>query len=140
MNRRDILLGASSLADDTIMSDVGKSLDFLAGRSEINANGIGVIGFCMGGRSAFLTNAVLPTKIKAAISFYGGGIDATAGNPLGQNRYSIAAPQCNRPSCSCTVVKTNSSPLTSMVELLRLYPKPRNAIFSIFFPKPDMAS
>ena len=84
MNRRDILLGASSLADDTIMSDVGKSLDFLAGRSEINANGIGVIGFCMGGRSAFLTNAVLPTKIKAAISFYGGGIDATAGNPLGQ--------------------------------------------------------
>ena len=73
-----------SLNDDAIMSDVGKSLDFLAGKSEINANGIGVIGFCMGGRYAFLTNAVYPTKIKAAISFYGGGIDATAGNPLGQ--------------------------------------------------------
>ncbi|WP_373546082.1 dienelactone hydrolase family protein [Chamaesiphon sp.] len=73
-----------SLNDDAIMSDVGKSIDFLAGKSEINANGIGVIGFCMGGRYAFLTNAVYPTKIKAAISFYGGGIDATAGNPLGQ--------------------------------------------------------
>ena len=73
-----------SLNDDAIMSDVGKSLDFLAGKSEVNANGIGVIGFCMGGRYAFLTNAVYPTKIKAAISFYGGGIDATAGNPLGQ--------------------------------------------------------
>jgi carboxymethylenebutenolidase len=73
-----------SLNDDAIMSDVGKSLDFLAGKSEINTNGIGIIGFCMGGRYAFLSNAVYPTKIKAAISFYGGGIDPAAGNPLGQ--------------------------------------------------------
>ena len=73
-----------SLNDNAIMGDVGKSLDFLAGKSEINASGIGVIGFCMGGRYAFLTNAVYPTKVKAAISFYGGGIDASAGNPLGQ--------------------------------------------------------
>jgi carboxymethylenebutenolidase len=73
-----------SLNDDAIMSDVGKSLDFLAGKTEINANKIGVIGFCMGGRYAFLTNAVYPTKIKAAISFYGAGIDALPDNPLGQ--------------------------------------------------------
>ena len=73
-----------SLNDESIMGDVGKSLDFITGKSEINANGIGVIGFCMGGRYAFLSNAVYPTKIKAAISFYGGGIDANPGNPLGQ--------------------------------------------------------
>ncbi|WP_309743282.1 dienelactone hydrolase family protein [Chamaesiphon sp. OTE_20_metabat_361] len=73
-----------TLNDNAIMSDVGKSIDFLAGKTEVNANGIGVIGFCMGGRYAFLTNANYPTKIKAAISFYGGGIDATPGNPLGQ--------------------------------------------------------
>jgi carboxymethylenebutenolidase len=73
-----------SLNDESVMNDVGKSLDFLTGKSEINANGIGVIGFCMGGRYAFLSNAVYPTKIKAAISFYGGGIDANPGNPLGQ--------------------------------------------------------
>ncbi|WP_310417143.1 dienelactone hydrolase family protein [Chamaesiphon sp. OTE_8_metabat_110] len=73
-----------TLNDNAIMSDVGKSIDFLAGKTEVNANGIGVIGFCMGGRYAFLTNATYPTKIKAAISFYGGGIDATPGNPLGQ--------------------------------------------------------
>ena len=35
-------------------------------------------GFCMGGRVSFLTNAILP--IKAAVSFYGGGI---APNPMG---------------------------------------------------------
>jgi carboxymethylenebutenolidase len=73
-----------SLNDDAIMGDVGKTIDFLGGKAEVNANGIGVIGFCMGGRYAFLTNAVHGTKIKAAISFYGGGIDAPAGNPLGQ--------------------------------------------------------
>ncbi len=73
-----------SLNDDAIMGDVGKSIDFLAGKPEINVNGIGVIGFCMGGRYAFLANAAYPAKIKAAISFYGGGIDAAAGNPLGQ--------------------------------------------------------
>lgn len=73
-----------SLKDDVIMSDVGKSLDFLGAKTEINVSGIGVIGFCMGGRYAFLSNAVYPTKIKAAISFYGGGIDASPGNPLGQ--------------------------------------------------------
>ena len=86
-----------SLNDDAIMSDVGKSLDFLAGKSEINANGIGVMGFCMGGRYAFLTNAVYPTKIKAAISFYGGGIDATAGNPLGQKSLLDRSPAMQSP-------------------------------------------
>ncbi len=73
-----------SLNDDAIMGDVGKSIDFLAGKAEVNANGIGVIGFCMGGRYAFLTNSTYSTKIKAAVSFYGGGIDPVADNPLGQ--------------------------------------------------------
>jgi carboxymethylenebutenolidase len=33
---------------------------------------IGAIGFCLGGRAAFIANATLP--LGAAISFYGGGI------------------------------------------------------------------
>jgi carboxymethylenebutenolidase len=73
-----------SLKDDAVMADVGKSLNFLAGKPEINPAGIGVLGFCMGGRYAFLTNATFPNKIKAAVSFYGGGIDAPADNALGQ--------------------------------------------------------
>ena len=39
---------------------------------------IACIGFCMGGRVSFLTNSLLP--VKAAVSFYGGGI---APNPMG---------------------------------------------------------
>jgi carboxymethylenebutenolidase len=73
-----------SLNDDGIMSDVGKSIEFLSGKSEINANGIGVVGFCMGGRYAFLANASYPTKIKATVSFYGGGIDAAPENSMGR--------------------------------------------------------
>jgi carboxymethylenebutenolidase len=86
-----------SLNDDGIMSDVGKSLDFLAGKSEINPNGIGVIGFCMGGRYAFLTNAVYSTKIKAAVSFYGGGIDAAPANSMGRKSLLDRVPAMQSP-------------------------------------------
>jgi carboxymethylenebutenolidase len=86
-----------SLNDDAVMSDVGKSLDFLAGKPEINANGIGVIGFCMGGKYAFLTNSVHSTKIKAAISFYGGGIDPALNNPLGQKSLLDRVPAMQAP-------------------------------------------
>jgi carboxymethylenebutenolidase len=86
-----------SLNDDAVMSDVGKSLDFLAGKPEINANGIGVIGFCMGGKYAFLTNSIHASKIKAAISFYGGGIDPAPNNPLGQKSLLDRVPAMQAP-------------------------------------------
>jgi carboxymethylenebutenolidase len=72
-----------TLKDDVVMSDVGKSIEFLAKRAEVNASGIGVIGFCMGGRYTFLSNAVYPNQIKAAVAFYGGGIDNPA-DPVGR--------------------------------------------------------
>ena len=86
-----------SLNDDAVMSDVGKSLDFLAGKAEVNTSGIGVVGFCMGGRYAFLTNASYPTKIKATIAFYGGGIDPTPGNPMGQKSLLDRVPAMQSP-------------------------------------------
>lgn len=36
------------------------------------SRGVAAVGFCMGGRTAYLANAVVP--LKAAISFYGGNI------------------------------------------------------------------
>jgi carboxymethylenebutenolidase len=86
-----------SLNDNAVMSDIGKSIDFLAGKGEIEANKIGVIGFCMGGRYAFLTNATYPTKIQAAISFYGGGIDPAPGNPMGQKSLLDRVPAMQSP-------------------------------------------
>ncbi|AFZ00909.1 dienelactone hydrolase family protein [Calothrix sp. PCC 6303] len=64
-----------TLNDDTVMSEVGKGLEFLAKRKEVTANKVGVMGFCMGGRYTFLANAVHADKFKGAVAFYGGGID-----------------------------------------------------------------
>lgn len=78
-----------TLKDDGVMQEFGQSLEFLQTRREVRPGGVGVTGFCMGGRYTFLANAVYPKQIKAAVSFYGGGIAATndvAGRPslLGQ--------------------------------------------------------
>jgi carboxymethylenebutenolidase len=67
-----------TLNDDTVMAEVGQAIQFLKTRKEVLPNSIGVTGFCMGGRFAFLANAAHAQSIKAAVSFYGGGI---AGNP-----------------------------------------------------------
>ena len=66
-----------TLKDDVVMREFGQSLEFLQTRSEVRPGGVGVTGFCMGGRYTFLANAVHAKRVKAAVSFYGGGIAAT---------------------------------------------------------------
>jgi carboxymethylenebutenolidase len=72
-----------TLKDDTVMAELSKGVDFLAKRAEVRGGGVGVMGFCMGGRYTFLANAVQAGKVKAAVSFYGGGIAANP-DPLGR--------------------------------------------------------
>lgn len=86
-----------SLNDDAIMRDVGNSIEFLSAKPEINSNEIGVIGFCMGGRYAFLSSSVHAAKIKATIAFYGGGIDPVVGNQLGQKSLLDRVPAIQSP-------------------------------------------
>lgn len=62
------------LDDDTVLARTERALDFLAGREEADWTAVAVIGFCMGGRYAFLANAALSSRFKAAAAFYGGGI------------------------------------------------------------------
>jgi carboxymethylenebutenolidase len=62
------------LDDDTVMAQTETALDFLANRPEANGDAVAVTGFCMGGRYAFLANAALSSRFKAASCFYGGGI------------------------------------------------------------------
>lgn len=59
-----------------IMSDIKAAIDYLKTLPNVKAEAIGAIGFCFGGHVAYLA-ATLP-DIKAAASFYGGGI-ATSG-------------------------------------------------------------
>jgi carboxymethylenebutenolidase len=60
-----------ALKVDEIENDVRAAHAWLAQEEGVVEN-MGIIGFCMGGRSTFIANSVLP--FKAAISLYGGGI------------------------------------------------------------------
>lgn len=64
----------ATLVDDICMAETATGLAFLAAQSDVQADAIGVIGFCMGGRLAFLANLTFGAKLKATVSFYGGGI------------------------------------------------------------------
>jgi carboxymethylenebutenolidase len=64
----------SSLDQMSLMDEAKTWLEFLAKDPAIVTESLGVIGFCFGGRLAFLANAVLKEKLSVAISFYGGGI------------------------------------------------------------------
>ena len=60
-----------TLDDATVMAEVGGALDVLESEG---ARRNAIIGFCMGGRAAFLANAVHGERLRASVSFYGGGI------------------------------------------------------------------
>lgn len=61
------------LRDHAIISDVSATVEFLKGHRLVNAGKVGIVGFCLGGRVAYLMAAVNPS-FKAAVSYYGGSI------------------------------------------------------------------
>ena len=61
----------SNLPPDRAARDMSGAVDYLASHEAVTGDGIGVVGFCMGGMLAFLLAAHRPDKIKAAVPFYG---------------------------------------------------------------------
>ncbi len=61
-----------ALKNEEIESDVRATREWLVAQEGVGEN-IGIIGFCMGGRSAYIANSS-GMEFKAAISLYGGGI------------------------------------------------------------------
>jgi carboxymethylenebutenolidase len=60
-------------ADRTALQrDLADAVQALRGRSEVRGRGIGAIGYCMGGRLAYVAAAT--AGIDAAVAYYGGGI------------------------------------------------------------------
>jgi carboxymethylenebutenolidase len=53
-------------------ADMRSAYEWLRTNSQVKAEHISCVGFCMGGRISFLANSVL--ALRAAVSFYGGGI------------------------------------------------------------------
>jgi len=60
-----------NLPPDRAARDMSGAVDFLAGHSAVTSDGIGVVGFCMGGMLAFIIAANRPDKVKAVVPFYG---------------------------------------------------------------------
>ena len=61
-----------ALSDEGLEADIRAGHEWLAAPSRAGAQAIGAVGFCMGGRTAFLAASTVP--LKAAVSYYGGGI------------------------------------------------------------------
>jgi len=56
---------------DRAARDMSGAIDFLAGHPSVTSQGIGVVGFCMGGMLSFLIACNRPDKVKAVVPFYG---------------------------------------------------------------------
>jgi carboxymethylenebutenolidase len=69
----DALTRMGRLRDRNIIADVNATIDHLGSMPEIKADSIGITGFCMGGRVAYLM-ACQHSALKAAVVFYGGNI------------------------------------------------------------------
>jgi len=77
----DFAARRSRLSDRRIIKDIAATADFLRAQSAVDGERLGVIGFCMGGRLAYLTAATNPA-CKAAVAFYAGNIFRAWGRDL----------------------------------------------------------
>jgi carboxymethylenebutenolidase len=71
----------NALKADEMIADAKAALAFLRARKDVRGDRIGAMGFCIGGHMTYLT--ACETDMRAAASFYGGGIAAPQG-PGGQ--------------------------------------------------------
>ena len=73
-----------ALTPEGMAADISAAHAWLAARHGLNTH-LAAVGFCLGGRVAFLANTLLP--LRAAVSFYGGGMQ-----PLLDRVASLAGP------------------------------------------------
>ena len=60
-----------SLPPDRAGRDMSGAVDYLSSHPAVKGDGVGVVGFCMGGMLAFIIAANRPDKVKAVVPFYG---------------------------------------------------------------------
>jgi carboxymethylenebutenolidase len=66
-----------ALKADEMIADAKAALGFLRARKDVRGDRIGAMGFCIGGHMTYLV--ACETDVRAAASFYGGGIAAAQG-------------------------------------------------------------
>lgn len=63
-----------NLTTDMLMSDVAACLDMFASRANVDVTRVGALGYCMGGRTAFIAATRFPDRLRATASIHPGGI------------------------------------------------------------------
>jgi len=61
----------TSLPPDRAARDMSGAVDYLAASDHVTGDGLGVVGFCMGGMLSFYLAANRPDRIAAVVPFYG---------------------------------------------------------------------
>ena len=78
-----------NLTPDMLMSDVAACLDVLASRGNVDATRVGAVGYCMGGRTAFIAATRFPDRLRVTASIHPGGI--VTGDPTSPHLLAGAA-------------------------------------------------
>ncbi len=74
-------LSRETISDVNSCHDLRRTADLLRGQKSVRNEALGIIGHCMGGRTAFLGAAVMP-ELKACVVLYGGGIFRSEGTGM----------------------------------------------------------
>jgi carboxymethylenebutenolidase len=61
-----------AVTTETAEMDIRAAYEWLHTNAQVKPNEISCVGFCLGGRTSFIANGIVP--LHAAVSFYGGGI------------------------------------------------------------------
>lgn len=73
LRQSDMLENMRQLHDREVETDVNATVDYLRGHPQVDETRLGIIGFCMGGRVAYLMAANNPS-FRACVAYYGGNI------------------------------------------------------------------
>ena len=104
----------------TSSADVQATLDYLRGNPNVDADNIGIVGFCFGGMVSYLGSTM--DGIKAAAVYYGGGILPRPGR-ADQTHPACSTPpptRCRPPSSASGARRTQASPSSNVEEIERV--------------------
>jgi carboxymethylenebutenolidase len=95
--RERVLALLPTLRDDDLLTDLDRAGAWLRAQEDVDPERIAVLGFCMGGRLAYLAGCARPEAWRAVLALYGGGIAPEGPDrfgrdpPIGRSA-SLAAP------------------------------------------------
>lgn len=90
--RRRLFMLMKGITPEMMATDARAFFDYLAARPEVTGDRFGIVGYCMGGRTALVVAGRVPHRVAAAMSFHGGGLVAESDSPhrmAGQMRAAV---------------------------------------------------